>query len=148
MKLETQKFIAREGLVIVGILILSFSMLMLSFFLERKAYNLRSIINMHTVEIEGLGRFQIPGANKDIVENRIDLVVENSVRGLEQEYIDSLFKYEMDVFYRSNALLKFSEFSLNFSVLIFFLVYPFYLMVRFIIWAVRKLKQKNVPDTK
>jgi len=165
MKVKVKRLIAREGLIIISLLLLAG----ISFALDLWLQDQRSFYYANVQEIEPIVPGQI-AANKppdswipegivlqfpkntshDVITQTIKRDFPN-IKGEEWEIFDSPQGKNVDASYDEKGKRVFENiiYKINFSgIYIFFLLfaYPLYLLVRFVVWAIGTLKEKGNMD--
>ena len=119
--MNIKKLIAREGLIFIGIMLLG---ILFSFISAQIPYAERKPVGAPVFKDNGPWNQYIVGTKDE--------------KGRPIEKIDGSW-YLKDA--NENNIMK-DNFN-NFGILTLFFCYPFYLLIRFIFWAIRTLKQKE-----
>jgi len=118
--MSIKKIIAREGLIVLVIIVVGGAML----FLSSKYPPMPSPVSSDNP----LGR--------SLIEKNLDCLGKEScgIQEIGGEYYSSVTIYMMN---KARAKIK------TFGIITLCLIYPLYLLIRFVIWAVRILKEKK-----
>jgi len=145
MKSKIKKIIAREGLVIIGIILVAITLGFISgmFHYQEPAYLYRCSLEEHIYEIEFSNYMQYYND-----EGR--LFIFKAVKALNPKDFESYKNdnflpdaFKIDYLGQKYTLIgHIKNFFSNMGLFILFLAYPVYLLIRLIVWAVRTLKEK------
>lgn len=145
MSTKTKKIIAREGLVIIGIIALS---IFLNFISYRFPPLPKEAHGNYLVSTEGDHHYIVPAGNAtDKRSNWIDVTTIGKKKMLTFEEYKELDKkgYPPETIARTidvTFIIRMQDKIRTLGFIILFGGYPIYLLIRFIIWAVRTLKSK------
>ena len=137
MNIKIKKVIAREGLIILPLLVSSIvSFVMMNHF-EKLSSKIRYSGGLYEVtEAETNRKFIIPGNNKNL-ESRANDVVNNSTLENQEQYIQEKYGQEIVVVREMKRMNKFKNYSMYSGLFFLLAAYPLYLLIRFITRAVK-----------
>lgn len=138
MKTKTKKLIAREGLILL--LLATFGGVALFCWLNITEPQ----IEVYKIELEDGRRYEIPAFNEDDLQARMDyLDKENPSLSIAQEEINLLFKADFEKYSNKKNIKYFNTVMGWVALISLVLFYPLYWLVRFTIWAIKTLRQKE-----
>lgn len=144
MELSTKKIIAREGLVIISILSILLILFGVSQWLGRKSAELQDFGKVYelTDPITQL-KFQVPAKSKEHLAERIQEFEKiANPKGI-PEYVEKKYGNEINIINQKKYYLERKSISEQLLFWLFMFGYPFYLLIRFIFWAISILRLKT-----
>ncbi|MFT4756959.1 MAG: hypothetical protein ACI91R_001609 [Vicingaceae bacterium] len=148
MELKTKKIVAREGLIIISILFLSALLMFVSDVYrdkKREIGNSEKLFSFSTEERDGKvheyeNEIVFP-ANEENLEQRVNEILDASTIETREEWVRINYGEEIEAITKRNKYGKYSEYTKKVAFIIFFLLYPSYLMLRFIVWSIAILRK-------
>lgn len=144
MELSTKKIIAREGLVIISILSILLILFVVSQWLGKKSAELQDFGKVYelTDPITQL-KFQVPATSKEHLAERIQEFEKlANPKGI-PKYVEKKYGNEITIINQKKHYLDRKSIFEQLLVWIFMFSYPFYLLARFIFWAISILRLKT-----
>lgn len=142
MQLKTKKIVAREGLVLLTVFLLVGAALLFNNYYSSEKSNLTDYGKIWKATANDTGIvYLLPAKTQEILEERLDEVANSTTQETKDAWIQNKYGKEIETI----NLRKKYESYINYSnkLLLFFLfaLYPIYLILRFIVWAVCTLKK-------
>lgn len=141
MELKIKKIIAREGLVIISILILSGALIFASNWYDDKKNDLEDYGNIWKGKDSKTGIVYVLPSTKENLEKRLEEAAANTTEANKEDWIQQKYGKEMETIRARIKYAQYSDYTKTSFFFSLFALYPFYLLIRFVLWAVFTLRK-------
>lgn len=132
-----KKIVAREGLIILGVLLLSAAAFAARSYFEKQFRALPDYGSVYTAEVKKTERsYTLPARSQDDLMNRLREIVDHIGDDDPKAWIAKKYGHEIDIIENRERYRELEEAMSKASVFFLFFAYPVYLVIRFVCWAI------------